>query len=177
MITNADIWTKLITLFRHACTTMDMTEYVVKKGAQHTITSFVQPLILINKIGSTNLSWVADKYDYNEEQQKLHRLETLLQEVTYQVTVLRRDTADDVNSPSDVVMKLQLYLNGMAGIDKARELGIQLGRITGARHPIWVDEGQAYESAPSFDLTVFMEQSIDMLQEGVDQIISQIGGV
>lgn len=177
MITNADIWTKLITLFRHACTTMDMTEYVVKKGAQHTITSFVQPLILIHKIGSTNLSWVADKYDYDEQQSKLHRLETLLQEVTFQVTVLRRDTADDVNSPSDVVMKLQMYLNGMAGIDKARELGIQLGRISGARHPTWVDEGQAYESAPSFDLTVFMEQSIDMLQEGVDQIISQIGGV
>ena len=177
MISNADIWRKLITLFKHACVTMDMSEYVVKKGAQHTITSFVQPMILINKIGATNLSWVAQDYDYNNSKDELYRNERLLQEVTFQVTALKRDSSDDNNSPSDAIMKLQLYLNGELGITKSRELGIQLGRITGTRHPIWVDEGQAYESAPSFDLTVYMEQSITMLQEGVDEIVSKVGGV
>ena len=177
MITNADIWTRLIALFRDACTTMDMTEYVVKKGAQHTITSFVQPMILINKIGATNLSWVGDSYNFDDVEDKLYRKEKLLQEVMFQVTALKRDSADDSDSPSDAIMKLQLYLNVNAGVDKAKELGIQLGRITGTRHPIWVDEGQAYESAPSFDLTVYMEQSIEIVQEGIDEIISKVGGV
>ena len=177
MITNAELWTKLITLFRHACVIMDLPEYVVKKGAQHTITSFVQPMILINKIGSTNLSWIGDGYNFDESKDKLYRTEKLLQELTFQVTALKRDSSDDSNSASDAIVKLQMYLNGNIGIDKAHELGIQLGRITSARHPIWVDEGQAYESAPNFDLIVYMEQSITMLEEGVEEIISQIGGV
>ena len=177
MITNADLWTKIIALFRHACTVMNLPEYVVKKGAQHTMGGFVQPLILINKIGSTNLSWGGEEYNYQETQEKLYRIEQLLQEVSFQVTALRRDSADDYNSPSDAVMKLQLYLNGNDGIAKAKELGIQLGRITNARHPIWVDEGKAYESAPSFDLTVYMKQEIEMLQEGIDEIVNQIGGI
>lgn len=177
MITNADMWTKIIALFRHACIVMNLPEYVVKKGAQHTIGSFIQPLILINKIGSTNLSWGGEEYNYQETQEKLYRIEQLLQEVSFQITVLKRDTEDDVNSPSDAVLKLQMYLNGNAGLDKAKELGIQLGRITNARHPIWVDEGQAYESSPSFDLTVYMKQSIEMLQEGIDEIISKVGGI
>jgi len=177
MITNAELWTKLITLFKDACTVMNLPEYTVKKGAQHTITGFNKPLIMINKIGSTNLSWGGEDYNYQETQEKLYRIEQLLQEVMFQVTVLRRDSANDENSPSDAVIKMQMYLNGNAGIEKAKELGIQLGRITNARHPIWVDEGQAYESAPSFDLTVYMKQEIEMLQEGVDQIVNQVGGI
>lgn len=177
MITNAELWTKMIALLRDACTVMNLPEYTVKKGAQHTITGFTQPLIMINKVGSTNLSWGGEDYNYQETQEKLYRIEQLLQEVMFQVTVLRRDTADDANSPSDAVVKLQMYLNGNAGISKAKELGIQLGRITNARHPIWVDEGQAYESAPSFDLTVYMKQEIEMLQEGIDEIVNQVGGI
>ena len=177
MITNAELWTKMIALLRDACTVMNLPEYTVKKGAQHTITGFTQPLVMINKIGSTNLSWGGEDYNYKETQEKLYRIEQLLQEVTFQVTVLRRDTANDENSPSDAVIKLQMYLNGNAGIAKAKELGIQLGRITNARHPIWVDEGQAYESAPSFDLTVYMKQEIEMLQEGIDEIVNQVGGI
>ena len=177
MITNADLWTKIISLFMAARSKMELTEYAVKKGAQHTITSFVQPLILIHKIGATNLSWGGDRYNYNETQDKLYRTEELIQEIAFQVTALKRDTATDTNSASDAIMKLQLYLNGEDGISKARELGFQLGRITGTRHPTWVDEGQAYESAPSFDLTVYMRQSIEMPQEGIDEIVNQIGGV
>ena len=177
MITNADLWTKIISLFRAACSKMELTEYTVKKGAQHTITSFVQPMILINKIGATNLSWGGDKYNFDEDKNELHRTEELIQEVMFQVTALKRDTSDDSNSASDAIAKLQLYLNGEDGVSKARELGIQLGRISGSRHPIWIDEGQAYESSPSFDLTVYMQQSIEMLQEGIDEIVNQVGGV
>lgn len=177
MITNGDIWTKIIALFNDARVVVDLPEYVVKKGAQHTIGGFLKPLILINKVGSTNLSWGGEDYNYKETNDKLYRIEQLLQEVMFQVTCLKRDNMDDANSATDAVIKLQMYLNGQAGLAKATELGIQLGRISNARHPVWVDEGQAYESAPSFDLTVYMRQEIEMLQEGIDEIVNQVGGI
>ena len=138
MITNADIWTKIIALLNDARVVMDLPEYVVKKGAQHTIGGFLKPLILINKVGSTNLSWGGEDYNYKETNDKLYRIEQLLQEVMFQVTCLKRDNIDDANSASDAVIKLQMYLNGQAGLAKATELGIQLGRISNARHPILV---------------------------------------
>jgi hypothetical protein len=120
------------------------------------------PIIYYFPLPSVRYGWQGRDGKYDPDEGNITYTERQWMQQTFQFSALLPQQATDttIPTPHDLVSMAAMVMNSRGFIDKLRQGGAGVQRITDVRCPFFTNDQNQFEASPSFDFTVSNLRSI-----------------
>lgn len=171
------ILTDIISVLSQGIAQMNINGFVARQAAQPFIATNTTPSFLVDIISAPRYGWQHQVDKTNKNDELIHH-ELFYQEMTFQITALKKKTAVKGEITAiDAINLLACYLNSDDGVNAIRERGYGVLKISEIRTGYYVSDSELFERSPNFDLTINFRQEVCSEIANFKSVISEVKGV
>lgn len=168
------ILTELIAIITEAISAMDIKSFKARQSAQPYVLTNDSPSFLVDVISAPRYGWQHQADKVNDKDELIHH-EYFYQEVTFQITALKKKNAVKGEITAlDAINLLACYMNSDDGINAFRSRGYGVLKISEIRTGYYVSDSDLFERSPNFDVTLNFRQEVSSHIADIKSVISEV---